>query len=87
MVSLEYKDWVVNIKGNQPWIFIGKTDVEAYAPVLHPRDEKSRLTGKDPDAGKDWKQQEKGAAVDKMIRWHYLLKGHEFEQTLGDSEG
>ena len=58
----------VNPKGNQPWIFIGRTDAEAEASILKPPDAKSQLTGKDPDAGKDWKQKEKGAAEDEMAR-------------------
>ena len=58
----------VNLKGNQPWIFIGSTDAEAEAPVLWPPDMKNWLNGKDPDAGKDWKQEEKGLAEDEMVR-------------------
>ena len=58
----------VNPKGNQPWIFIGRTDAEAEAPILWPPDVKSRLIGKDPDAGKDWRQKEKRAAEDEMVR-------------------
>ena len=76
----------VNPKGNQPWIFIERTDTEAEAPILWPPDTKSWLTGKDPDAGKDWRQ-EKGATKDETVGWHHWLNGHEFEQTLGDSEG
>ena len=77
----------VNLKGNQPWIFIGRTDAEAEAPILWPPDGKSPLTGKDADAGKDWKQEEKGTTEDEMVGWHHRLKGHEFEQVPGDSEG
>ena len=77
----------VNPKGNQLWIFIGRTDIEAEAPVLWPPDVKSRLTGKDPDAGNVWRQREKRAAEDEMVQWHHRINGHEFEQTLGDSEG
>ena len=77
----------VNPKGNQPWIFIGRTDAEAETPILWPPDVKSWLTGKDCDAGKDWKQDEKGMTEDKMIGWHDRLNGHEFEQALGDGEG
>ena len=69
----------VNCKGNQPWIFTGRTDAEAEAPILWPPDLKNRLTGKEPDAGKDWRQEEKGTTGDKMVRWHYRLHGHEFE--------
>ena len=76
----------VNPKGNQPWIFIGRTDAEAVAPILWPPDAKSRLTGKDPDAGKDWGQ-EKRMKDDEMDGWHHQLNGPEFEQTPGDSEG
>ena len=76
----------VNPKRNQPWIFIGKTDVEAEAPILWPPDEKNWLIRKDPDAGKDWRQEEKGMAEDEMVGWHYQLNGHEFEQTLGDGK-
>ena len=75
----------VNPKGNQPWIFIGRT--EAEAPILWPPDVKSRLTGKDPDAGKDWRQEEKGMTEDEMVGWHHWFNGHESEQTPGDSEG
>ena len=76
----------VSPKGNQPWIFIGRTGAEAEAPILWPPDVKSWLTGKDPDPRKDWGQ-EKQVTEDKMIGWHHRLSGHEFEQTLGDSEG
>ena len=69
---------LVNLKGNQAWIFIGRTDAEAL--ILGPSDVESRLIGKDPDAGKDWRQE-------KRLGWHHWLKGHEFEQTLGDNEG
>ena len=72
-------------KGNQPSIFIGRTDAEAETSTLWPHDAKSQLTGK--DAGKDWRQKEKGTTEDEMVGWHHRLKGHEFEQTLGDSEG
>jgi len=77
----------VNPKGNQPWILPGSTDSEAEAPILWPPDAKSQLIGKDPDAGKDWRQKEKGATEDEMEREHHWLNGHEFEQTPGDSEG
>ena len=77
----------VNPKWNQPWIFIGRTDAEAEAPILWPPDVKSQLIRKDPDAGKDWGQEEKGAKEDKMVGWHHQLNGHEFEQTVGGSEG
>ena len=77
----------INLKGNQSWIFIGRTDAEAETPVLWPPDAKSWLTGKDPDAGKDWRQEEKGMTEDEMVGWHHQLNGHEFEQTPGDSVG
>ena len=77
----------VNPKGNQPWLFIGRTDAEAEAPVLSPPDAKNQLTGKDPDAEKDWGQEEKGVIEDEMVGWHHRFNGHEFEQTVGDSEG
>ena len=77
----------VNPKGNQPWIFIGRTDAEAEAQILWPPDVKSQLIGKDPDARKDWRLLEKGVAEDEMIRYHHWLNAYEFEQTPGDSEG
>ena len=77
---------LVNPKGNQPWIFFGRTDAEAVTPIVWPSDAKSQLTGKDPDAGKDWRQEEKEMTEDEMVGWHHWLNGHEFEQILGDSE-
>ena len=77
----------VHLKGNQSWIFIGRTDAEAEAPILWPPDAKSQLTGKDPDAGKDWRQEEKGTIGDEMIGWHHQLDGHEFEQAPGVGDG
>ena len=77
----------VNPKRTQPWIFIGRTDAEVEAPIFWPPDVKSWLIGKDPDPGKDWRQEEKGSTEDKMVRWHHWLSGHEFEQVLGDGEG
>ena len=74
----------VHSKGNQPWIFIGRTD--AAAPILGPPDAKSWLTGKIPDAGKDWRQEEKGMTQYKMVGCHHWLNGHEYEQALEDSE-
>ena len=73
----------VNPKGNQSWIFIGKTDAEAETPILCPPDAKSWLIWKDPDAGKDWRQEEMGMTEDEMVGWHHRLNGHEFEQALG----
>ena len=74
----------VNPKGNQPWIFIGRTD--AKAPIFWPPDVKNSLTRKDPDSGKDWGQ-EKGMREDEMVGRHNRLNGHESEQVLGDGEG
>ena len=71
----------VHPKGNQPWIFIGRTSVKANAPILWPSDVKSWFIGKDPDAGKDWRQEEKGMIEDKMVGWYHQLSGHEFKQT------
>ena len=84
---LDCKIKPVNPKGNQSWIFIGRTDAEAEALILWPPDTKSWLISKDPEAGKDWRQKEKGTTQNEMVGWYYQLDGHEFEQTLGDSEG
>ena len=75
----------VHPKRNQPWIFIGRTDAEA--PILWPPDAKSQLIGKDPDAGKDWRQKEKRVTEDEMVGWHHQFNGHELGQTLRDVEG
>ena len=77
----------VNPKGNHSLISIGMTDAEAEASICWPPDENSWLIGKDPDAGKDWDQEEKGLTEDEIVEWHHQLSGHEFEQILGDSEG
>ena len=77
----------VSCKGNQSWIFIGRTVAEAEAPILWPPDVKRQLIGKDPDAGKDWKQEEKGMTEDEMARWYHRLNEHEFEQALGAGDG
>ena len=69
----------INPKGNQSWIFIGRTDAEAETLIVWPADVKSRLIGKDPDAGRDWGQEEKGTTEDEMAGWHHWLAGHEFE--------
>ena len=74
-------------KGNQSWIFIGRTDAEVEAPVLWPPDAKAWLIGKDPYAGEDWRQEEKGTTEDEMVGWHLWLDGHEFEQALGVCDG
>ena len=77
----------VNLKGNQPWILIGRTDVKAEAPVFWLPDENSQLIGKVPDAGKDWGQKEKGAPENERAGWHHWRNGHEIGQTSGDGEG
>ena len=77
----------VDPKGNQPWLFCGRTDAEAEAPVLWPPESKCQLIRKEPDARKDWRQEEKSATEGEMVGWHHWLNGHEFEQALGDSEG
>ena len=77
----------INPKGNQPWIFIGRTDAEVEAPILWLPDAKSWLTGKDPDAGKDWGQEEKEMTEDNMVGWNHWLNGHEFEQAPGVGDG
>ena len=69
----------VHLKGNQFWIFIGRTDAEPETPILWPPDVKNWLTGKDPDAGKDWRWEEKGMTEYEMVGWHHRLNGHEFE--------
>ena len=76
----------VNSKGNQPWIFIGRTVGKDEALILWSPDGKGQLIGEDPDAGKDWGQEEKGVTEDEMVRWHHWLSGHESEQSLGYSE-
>ena len=75
----------VNPKGNQSWIFIGRTDAEA--PILWPPDAKKWVIGKDPDVGKDWRQEEKGMTENELVGWHHWLHGHEFEQALGVGDG
>ena len=77
----------VNPKGNQPWIFIGRTDAEAETPIFWPPDEKSSLIGKDSNSGKDRRQEEKRTTEDEMVGWHHWLNAHAFEQALGDGEG
>ena len=84
--SLDFKEIKpVNPKVNQPWIFIGRTDAKVETPILWPPDAKNRFIGKDPDAGKDWGQDE-GATEDEMVGWHHQVNGQESEQTLGDSK-
>ena len=77
----------VNPKGNQSWILIGTTDAEAEAPILWPPDVKNWLSGKDPDAGKDWRQEKKWTTEDEMVGWHHWLNRHEFEQAPGVGDG
>ena len=76
----------VHPKGNQSWIFTRRTDVEAETPILWLPDSKNWLIGKDPDAGKDWRQEEKGITEDEMVGWHHWLDGHGFEEDLGVSD-
>ena len=77
----------VHPKGDQSWVFIGRTDVEAETPIIWPPDVKSCLIWKDPDAGKDWGQEEKGTIEDKIVGWHHRLNGHGFEWTPGVGDG
>ena len=79
----------VNPKENQPWILTGRTDAESEAPILWPPDMKSQLTGKDSDAGKDWRQEEKGTTEDEVVGWYHQHDGHEFEKTPwgGEEQG
>ena len=77
----------INPKGNQSWLFIGRTDIEAKTPILWPPDAKNYLTGKDIDAGKDWKWEEKRMTEDEIVGWHHRLNGHEFEQAPGVGDG
>jgi len=80
---LDCKTQPVHPNENQPWILIGRTDAEAETPKLWPPDAKSWLTGKDPDAGKDWRWEKKGMMEDEIVGWHHWCDGHEPEQTLG----
>ena len=77
----------VHLKGNQSWTFIGRTDAKAETPILWPPDAKSWLIGKDPAAGKDWRQEEKGTTEDEMAGWHHKLDGCKFEQAWGAGDG
>ena len=81
------RDQTNRSKGNQPWAFKGRTDAEAEAPILWPPDVKIWLIGKDPDAGKDWGQEEKGTTDVEMVGWHHRLDGHGFGWTLGVGDG
>ena len=86
---LDYEVQPDHPKGDQSWVFIGRTDTESETPILWPSHEKSWLTGKDPDAGRDWAQEEKGTTEDEMAGWHHRLDGCELEWTLGvgDEQG
>ena len=77
----------VNPKGNQSWIFIGRTDAEAEAPIIWLPAVKNWVLGKNPDAGKDWRHKEKGMTEDEMVVWHHQLDGYEFEQAPGVGDG
>ena len=79
----------IHPKGDQSWVIIGRTDVEAETPIFWPPDVKNWLIGKDHDAGKDWGQEEKGMTEDEMVGWHHWLNGHEFGETpaVGDGQG
>ena len=78
---------LVHPKGDQSWVFIGRTDIKVETPILWPSDVKSWLIGKDPDGGKDWGQEEKGTTEDEMVGWHHWLDGHEFVWTPGVGDG
>ena len=86
--SLDSKDIKpVNPKGNQSWIFIGRTDAEVETPIVWSPDAKNRLIGKDPNAGKDWMQEGEGMTEDEIVGWHHWLEAHEFEQAPGVGDG
>ena len=84
---LDSKIKPVDPKRNQSWIFTGRTDAEAEAPILWPPDVKNWITGKDIDAREDWSQEEKGMTEDELVGWHHCLDGHEFEQAPGVGDG
>ena len=77
----------VNCKVHQSWIFIGRTDTKAETPIFWPPDAKNWLIVKDPDAGQDWRPEEKGTTKDEMVGWYHQLDGHEFEQASGVGDG
>ena len=85
LFSMLYR--VVHSKGDQSWVFFGTTVAKTETPILWPPDVKNWLIGKDPDAGKDWRQEEKGTTEDEMAGWHHWLDGHEFGWTLGVGDG
>ena len=78
---------LVHPKGDQSWVFIGRSDDEAETPIIWPPDAKNWLIRKDPDAGKDWRQEEKGMTEDEMVGWHHRIDGHEFERAPGVGDG
>ena len=85
---LDWKEiYPIHPKGNQSWIFIGRTDAEAEVPILWPPDAKNWLIWKDPDAGKDWRWEEKGMTEDEVVGWHHWLDRHVFEQAPGVGDG
>ena len=89
-LKLQYSGYCiqpVHSKGDKPWVFFGRNDAKAETPVLWPPHAKSWLNGKDPDAGRDWGQEEKGTTEDEMAGWHHRLDGHEFEWTPGVGDG
>ena len=86
-LGLQEDQTPVSPEESQSWIFIGRTDAEAETPILWPPDAKNWLIGKDLDAGKDWRQEEKGMTEDKMVGWHHRLDGHEFQQAPGVGDG
>ena len=77
----------IHPKGNQSWLFIERTDAEVETPIVWPPDGRTDFTERDPDAGKDWRQEEKGTTEDEMVGWHHQLNGHEFEQAPGVGDG
>ena len=87
MVNCMWSIPLINPKWNQSWIFIGRTDAEAETPILWPPEVKNWLLRKDPDAGKDWRQEEKAMTEDEMVGWHHRLNGPEFEKALGIGDG
>ena len=77
----------IQSEGDQPWVFFGRNDAKAEPPILWPPDVNNWLIWKDPDAGKDWRQEEKGTTEDEMVGWHHLLNGHDFKQAPGVGDG
>ena len=86
-IQSDLQIYFINSKGNQFWIFIGRTDAEAETPILWLPDVKNWLIVRDPDAGKDWRWEEKGITKDEMVGWHHWCDGHEFEQPLAVDDG